>query len=83
MFKIMSNISNCRTSRLDQLENNTEPRHATRPSSLPYKPAGQTGKNGKITPQRRAVSTSVNRKPQSKTPKYVIFLVGNRRFLQF
>ncbi|GJQ82071.1 hypothetical protein Trydic_g6943 [Trypoxylus dichotomus] len=63
-----------RTSRLDQLESGDSSRpHATRPSSLPYKPVGQNGKNGKIVPQRRAVSTSVNRKPspQSQTPKVV------------
>lgn len=63
---------NLRTSRLDQLEIGDSPRqHATRPSSLPYKPAGQNGKNGKIVPQRRAVSTSVSRKPttQSQTPR--------------
>ncbi|KAI4459389.1 run and sh3 domain containing [Holotrichia oblita] len=63
-----------RTSRLDQLENGDSPRqHAARPSSLPYKSISQSGKNGKIVPQRRAVSTSVSRKQttQSQTPKVV------------
>lgn len=62
---------NPRTSRLDQVET-TEARNITRPSSLPYKPATAVGKNSKITPPRRAVSTSVNRKSaQSHTPKVV------------
>ncbi|KAJ8956774.1 hypothetical protein NQ314_006649 [Rhamnusium bicolor] len=63
-----------RTSRVDQLEHpNEAPRHVQRPSSLPYKPAPQNGKTSKITPPRRAASSSLNRKPisHSTTPKVV------------
>ncbi|XP_017778180.1 PREDICTED: uncharacterized protein LOC108563887 [Nicrophorus vespilloides] len=63
-----------RTSRLDQLEDSPQKHHPARPSSLPYKPAAaERGKAGKITPPRRAVSTSVNRKPLAghPTPKVV------------
>nr|XP_022919540.1 uncharacterized protein LOC111428305 isoform X2 [Onthophagus taurus] len=67
------NLTTTRTSRLDQLENNSNtPRIIPRPSSLPYKPANQTTKNSKITPPRRAVSTSVTRKTTTtQTPKVV------------
>ncbi|XP_068912211.1 serine-rich adhesin for platelets isoform X4 [Tenebrio molitor] len=67
--------SAARTSRVDQLETNSEtPRHIPRPSSLPYKAATtQNGKASKITPPRRAASSSLNRKPLNKTsvPKIV------------
>jgi len=69
-------VVNNRTSRLDQLENQTpqQRHHVTRPSSLPYKPSS-TVKNSKLTSPRRAVSTSVNRKPLDGhnyyTPKVV------------
>ena len=54
-----------RTSRVDQLEGNGDtPRHVPRPSSLPYKTTTtQNGKTSKITPPRRAASSSLNRKP--------------------
>lgn len=65
-----------RTSRMDQMENHETPRHIARPSSLPYKPAGQNSKTSKIVPQRRAVSSSLSRRPtngsaNSITPKVV------------
>ncbi|KAJ8915224.1 hypothetical protein NQ315_015447, partial [Exocentrus adspersus] len=63
-----------RTSRVDQLEQAQDtPRHVQRPSSLPYRPAPQNGKISKITPPRRAVSSSLNRRPlsNSSTPKVV------------
>lgn len=63
---------NFRTSRMDQLDHpHDTPRHIQRPSSLPYKAASSNGKNTKITPPRRAASSSLSRKPisHSKTPK--------------
>ncbi|CAG9864129.1 unnamed protein product [Phyllotreta striolata] len=65
-----------RTSRMDQASEAT--RHAQRPSSLPYK-APQNGKVTKTTPPRRAVSSSLNRKPLSdtKVPK-VVRAIGRR-----
>ncbi|XP_018565929.1 uncharacterized protein LOC108906959 isoform X2 [Anoplophora glabripennis] len=63
-----------RTSRVDQLEHPQDAvRHIQRPSSLPYKPAPQNGKTSKITPPRRAASSSLNRRPlsHSTTPKVV------------
>ncbi|XP_023019159.2 uncharacterized protein isoform X2 [Leptinotarsa decemlineata] len=63
-----------RTSRVDQLEHpHDTPRHVQRPSSLPYKAANQNGKTSKITPPRRAASSSLSRKPisHSTTPKVV------------
>lgn len=61
-----------RASRMDQLSHaNDTPRHTQRPSSLPYKAASANGKNSKVTPPRRAASSSLSRKPlsHSKTPK--------------
>lgn len=56
----------CRTSRVDQLD--TE-RHVPRPSSLPYKPSSaQNGKPSKLTPPRRAVSSSLSRKQTADNP---------------
>ncbi|KAJ3641779.1 hypothetical protein Zmor_028257 [Zophobas morio] len=64
-----------RTSRVDQLEGNGDtPRHVPRPSSLPYKTTTtQNGKTSKITPPRRAASSSLNRKPlnAANVPKIV------------
>ncbi|CAH1127170.1 unnamed protein product [Ceutorhynchus assimilis] len=61
-----------RTSRVDQVESN---HNTQRPSSLPYKPAGQSSKTSKIVPQRRAVSSSLSRRPiaggRNITPKTV------------
>ncbi|XP_066157352.1 uncharacterized protein [Euwallacea fornicatus] len=51
-----------RTSRMDQVESSHE---VQRPSSLPYRPASQNTKNAKMVPQRRAVSSSLNRRPVS------------------
>ncbi|KAG5887717.1 hypothetical protein JTB14_020019 [Gonioctena quinquepunctata] len=61
-----------RTSRVDQLDHDT-PRHVQRPTSLPYKATPQNGKTSKITPPRRAASSSLSRKPIShpSTPKVV------------
>lgn len=57
-----------RTSRVDQLESTNEPlRHIPRPSSLPYKAASQGSKSSKITPPRRAASSSLSRKPPTKS----------------
>lgn len=64
-----------RTSRVDQLECTENRVHPVRPSSLPYRPvsSAQGMKGSKLTPPRRAVSSSVSRRPQqqNKTPKYV------------
>ncbi|CAH0559334.1 unnamed protein product [Brassicogethes aeneus] len=63
-----------RTSRVDQLDNPVDtPRNVSRPSSLPYKATPQNGKSPKITPPRRAASSSLNRKPvgRTATPKVV------------
>ncbi|XP_008191639.2 uncharacterized protein LOC661485 isoform X4 [Tribolium castaneum] len=60
-----------RTSRVDQVESET-PRHVPRPSSLPYK-AMTAQKVAKVTPPRRAASSSLSRKPvgKSNVPKVV------------
>lgn len=60
-----------RTSRVDQLENGDTQRHIIRPSSLPYKPSSsQSSKSSKITPPRRAVSSSLSRKQaENSVPK--------------
>ncbi|XP_044263071.1 uncharacterized protein LOC123010326 isoform X2 [Tribolium madens] len=55
-----------RTSRVDQVESET-PRHIPRPSSLPYK-AVTAQKVAKVTPPRRAASSSLSRKPVGKSP---------------
>ncbi|CAG9823829.1 unnamed protein product [Phaedon cochleariae] len=63
-----------RTSRVDQLDHpHDTPRHVQRPSSLPYKAVPQNGRASKITPPRRAASSSLNRKPLGTTslPKVV------------
>ncbi|XP_076253104.1 uncharacterized protein LOC143191665 isoform X4 [Rhynchophorus ferrugineus] len=67
--------SSPRTSRVDQLDSHETTRHIPRPSSLPYKPTNQNGKTSKITPPRRAASSSLNRRPiggntSSATPNY-------------
>ncbi|KAG8037830.1 hypothetical protein G9C98_006041 [Cotesia typhae] len=55
-----------RTSRVDQDHNSTPRSHLTRPSSLPYKTHALTAKEKNlISPQRRAVSTSL---PRPNTP---------------
>ncbi|KAF5277375.1 hypothetical protein FQA39_LY06188 [Lamprigera yunnana] len=54
-------IHNTRTSRLDQQDESLK--HLPRPSSLPYKPTTGQNKNTKLTLARRAVSTSLGRKP--------------------
>ncbi|XP_044597233.1 uncharacterized protein LOC123273801 isoform X2 [Cotesia glomerata] len=55
-----------RTSRVDQESNSTPRSHLTRPSSLPYKTHALTAKEKNlISPQRRAVSTSL---PRPNTP---------------
>ncbi|XP_034950723.1 uncharacterized protein [Chelonus insularis] len=55
-----------RTSRVDQDHNMTPRNHLTRPSSLPYKSHGVTAKEKNlVSPQRRAVSTSL---PRPNTP---------------
>ncbi|GLV31098.1 uncharacterized protein CBL_12172 [Carabus blaptoides fortunei] len=58
-----------RTSRVDQLESPENRIHAIRPSSLPYRPVSSTqgAKGSKLTPPRRAVSSSVTRKSQQQT----------------
>ncbi|XP_031333740.1 uncharacterized protein LOC116163770 isoform X2 [Photinus pyralis] len=57
-------IPNTRTSRLDQQDGPSDVlKHSPRPSSLPYKPANVQSKNNKLTPPRRAVSSSLGRKP--------------------
>ncbi|KAF5308641.1 hypothetical protein FQR65_LT06102 [Abscondita terminalis] len=58
-------ISNTRTSRLDQQDETLK--HLPRPSSLPYKPSTCQTKNSKLTPPRRAVSSSLGRKPTVQT----------------
>ncbi|KAL3279078.1 hypothetical protein HHI36_016592 [Cryptolaemus montrouzieri] len=69
-----TSTTNTRTSRMDQAEFGIDnSKHPPRPSSLPYKPATQNNKSSKIPP-RRAVSSSLNRRPlsvHSKTPKVV------------
>ncbi|XP_015839730.1 uncharacterized protein LOC661485 isoform X2 [Tribolium castaneum] len=57
--------------RVDQVESET-PRHVPRPSSLPYK-AMTAQKVAKVTPPRRAASSSLSRKPvgKSNVPKVV------------
>lgn len=57
-----------RTSRVDRVETTHE---AQRPSSLPYKPVSQSGKSPKVVPQRRAASSSLNRRPISGVPRNV------------
>ncbi|XP_057651614.1 uncharacterized protein LOC130891091 isoform X2 [Diorhabda carinulata] len=70
-----NNAPNTRTSRVDQLDNPHDiVRHPQRPSSLPYsKPTQQNGKTTKITPPRRAASSSLSRRPvtQTNVPKIV------------
>ncbi|CAH2006314.1 unnamed protein product [Acanthoscelides obtectus] len=63
-------ISN-RTSRVDQVETDGA-RHVQRPSSLPYK-CTENVKGSKVTPPRRAASSSLSRRPLSRpsTPKVV------------
>ncbi|KAK5650643.1 hypothetical protein RI129_001672 [Pyrocoelia pectoralis] len=57
-------IPTTRTSRLDQQDGGSDVlKHSPRPSSLPYKPANIQNKNSKLTPPRRAVSSSLGRKP--------------------
>lgn len=67
-------IPSSRTSRVDQVEGaDNQNKKTPRPSSLPYKAGPQNSKLSKIPP-RRAVSSSLNRKPlsvTSKTPKVV------------
>lgn len=53
-----------RTSRADQDET---PRHVARPSSLPYKAATSVGGKTKLTPPRRAASSSLSRRAGTKS----------------
>ncbi|KAK4883199.1 hypothetical protein RN001_006518 [Aquatica leii] len=68
---VKKTISSTRTSRLDQQDESLK--HLPRPSSLPYKPSTTQTKNSKLTPPRRAVSSSLGRKPvvQSQNTKMV------------
>nr|CAH7731909.1 unnamed protein product [Callosobruchus chinensis] len=64
-------VGSNRTSRLDQVDSEGT-RHVQRPSSLPYK-GTESVKGSKVTPPRRAVSSSLSRRPLSRpsTPKVV------------
>uniref|UniRef100_A0A6P7H870 Uncharacterized protein LOC114345508 isoform X1 n=2 Tax=Diabrotica virgifera virgifera TaxID=50390 RepID=A0A6P7H870_DIAVI len=74
------NVPNTRASRMDQLDHPHDAvRHPQRPSSLPYnKPTQANGKTSKITPPRRAASSSLSRKPLTQSTPKVVRTISHR-----